>query len=141
MSSPPPDTSRPAAGYLARDLFFGVRIVEGLLKLGITGQPVRPDSAAAVLRRYALLLVDMSLPEDHWLPLIRQAREAGTPVLAFGSHMDVERWQRARAAGATRTVANSQLVERFPELVRHLLSGVTGEESASPDDKEPAAPD
>jgi CheY-like chemotaxis protein len=140
VSSPPPEARRPAAGYLARDLFFGVRIVESLLKLGITAQPVHPDSDAAALGRYALLLVDMSLPEDRWLPLIERAREADVPVLAFGSHMDVGRWQRARAAGATRTVANSQLVEHFPALVRRLLGGA-GDEPAGPDDKDPAAAD
>ena len=107
--------------YLARDLFFGVRLAEGLARLGLVARQLAPGDDAAPLAGCALLLVDLSLPTAHWQPLLEAARAAGMPVLAFGSHMDLERRRLALAAGAARVVANSQLVERLPDLIRRLL--------------------
>lgn len=130
MPSPHPEApevdtvkARPTIGYVARDLFFGVRLAEGIKRLDRPARAITPG--ASDLSDLALLLVDLTAPEARWLPLIEAAHDAGTPVLAFGSHMDQERWKIARQAGATRIVANSQLVEHFPELIRQVvLTGV-----------------
>ncbi len=45
------------------------------------------------------------------------------PVLAFGSHVDTQARDRARAAGATRWVPNSVLAAQLPELIRELARG------------------
>ncbi len=113
-------------GYLVRDLFFEVRVTETLKRLNLAACSMAratPDHAPAPLD---LLMVDLSTPPERWEPLIQSAHAAGCPVLAFGSHMDQARWQRARAAGATRIVANSQLVERMSELIGKLLQDQAG---------------
>lgn len=139
MPSPPSDPAgKPRAGqaeplvyHVARDLFFGVRLAEGLARLQIDARPfpATPDSAA--LGDAALALVDLSVPDGHWQACLTAARTAGVPVLAFGSHMDQERWQLARSLGATRVVANSQLLARFPQLVRRLMRPVQPQGSST----------
>lgn len=112
---------RPIVGYFVRDLFFGVRVTEGLARLQLDARPLTPATAAELLAQASLAVVDLSAPIAQWQPLIAEAGAAAVPVLAFGSHMDQERWQLARAGGATRIVANSQLVAQFPELIGRLL--------------------
>lgn len=113
---------QPVVYYFARDLFFGVRLAEGLARLHCTARPITGATAGDLGATAALAIVDLSAPDAQWQPVIEAAHNAGVPVLAFGSHMDQERWQLARALGATRIVANSQLIERFPELVGRLVA-------------------
>ena len=105
-------------GYVVRDLFFQVRITEALRRLGMIGR--RVDSTASI-EALDGMVVDLSLPSSRWQPLIEAAKATQVPVLAFGSHMDQQKWQQAKAAGAGRVVANSQMTERLPELIRRLL--------------------
>ena len=112
------DTPPVVVGYLVRDLFFQVRITEGLRRLGLTGKRV---GGAADITGLSGFLVDLSVPVERWRPLIIAAHAAPVPVLAFGSHMDQERWQQAKLAGADRIVANSQMIERLPDLIRRML--------------------
>jgi hypothetical protein len=116
-----PPTPAPPVGYLVRDLFFGVRIGEGLRRLGLPARPLRPEDLAEECPPLRLLIVDLGQSHERWLPAITAAHATGVPVLAFGSHMDQVRWQQARDAGATRVVANSQLAEHFGEIVQRLL--------------------
>lgn len=113
---------QPVVYYFARDLFFGVRLIEGLTRLHCAARPITGATAGDLGATAALAIVDLSAPDAQWQPVVEAAHAAGVPVLAFGSHMDQERWQLARALGATRIVANSQLIERFPELVGRLVS-------------------
>ncbi len=108
--------------YFARDLFFAVRLAEGLARLHMAGEELTPANAADLLPRAALALVDLSAPVERWRPLIEAAHRIPLPVLAFGSHMDQDRWQLAREAGATRIVANSALIEHFGDLVTRLMN-------------------
>jgi hypothetical protein len=112
---------QPVVYYFARDLFFGVRLAEGLARLHCTARPITGATASELGATAALAIVDLSAPDALWQPVIEAAHAAGVPVLAFGSHMDQERWQLARALGATRIVANSQLIERFPVLVGRFV--------------------
>ena len=114
------NAARPIVYYLARDLFFGVRLAEGLNRLEVDARPARAMPELS-LEGGALLLVDLSSPPAQWQPLIEGAHSRGVPVLAFGSHMDQPRWQLARAAGAAHIVANSYLLEHFSDLVGRLL--------------------
>jgi len=63
---------------------------------------------------------------------IRLARAHGVPVLAFGSHMDLEAREKALSAGALRVVANSKFTSDMPGLVQRMLS----ESSVTPSDEE-----
>jgi hypothetical protein len=120
--------ARPVVVYFVRDLFFGVRITEGLARLAIDARPLTPATATEDLARASLAIVDLSAPVAQWQPLLHAAAAGDVPVLAFGSHLDQERWRLARAGGASRIVANSQLVAQFPELVRRLLKVPQGSE-------------
>jgi DNA-binding response OmpR family regulator len=78
-----------------------------------------------------LVIVNFSIQGVDWEAAIRQASAQGYPVLAFGSHMDLEAHARARQAGASRVVANSRFTSDMPGTVQRLLndpvSGATEE--------------
>ncbi len=118
-SATTPAASARRVAYITRDLFFGVRLATGLAKLGfdataLTRQAELPENS------WHLVVVDLSIPTNDVLPLIRAAAARAIPVLAFGSHMQQEVWLQAKQAGATRVVANSQLVEHLGDLVAKL---------------------
>ncbi|NWJ46530.1 MAG: hypothetical protein HXX08_11680 [Chloroflexi bacterium] len=66
---------------------------------------------------FELALVDTQANQFEWESLIKEARQAGIPVLAFGSHIQPEALLKARQAGAYKAVANSAIVQRFAELI------------------------
>ena len=57
-------------------------------------------------------LIVVELDSDNWEDRIRGGVAQGVPVLAFGSHVDVERLRAARALGAE-AVPNSQIEARL----------------------------
>ena len=123
---------QPIVYYFARDLFFGVRLAEGLARLQVDARPLAATTDRPLLHDAALALVDLSAPVTLWQPLLEAARDVHTPVLAFGSHMDQERWRLARTLGATQIVANSHLLAHFSELVLHLLPSTPPPPQESP---------
>ncbi|MGI8916220.1 MAG: hypothetical protein ACR2JY_21005 [Chloroflexota bacterium] len=137
MSVPSPDRPpavvsavQPVVYYFARDLFFGVRLAEGLARLALDGRPITVATAATLTKGAVLSIIDLSAPTPQWQPLLEAAHAATVPVLAFGSHMDQERWQLARRLGADRIVANSQLMEHFTALVERMI-GLPGATASS----------
>ncbi len=107
---------------LNRDLFFGVRIGNTLRALGYSVVFV-PTTEALIDRLrgpdpVALGIIDMSAGVD-W-DRIHDLREDGiqTPLLAFGSHLDVEGRRAAKAAGVTRVVSNGDFHRDMVQLVR-----------------------
>lgn len=72
------------------------------------------SAAGAELTRDAgvadVLVVE--LESDQWEDRVRAGVARGIPVLAFGSHVDVERLRAARALGAE-AVPNSQIEARL----------------------------
>lgn len=117
--------SQPAIIALVPDLLFGVRVRDVLAQLGYAAQVHETAAAArAALERVAapdvaLLIVDLRGPVADVADLVAAAKslDAQLPVLAFGSHVDVERQQAARAAGVDRVVANSKFSADLPSLV------------------------
>jgi hypothetical protein len=61
-----------------------------------------------------------------WEGLIRQASEQGISAIAFGPHLDADSRKRAKEAGATRVLANSNLERDLPRLLRELDNDVKG---------------
>jgi DNA-binding response OmpR family regulator len=112
---------------LVKDLMLGERLERGLAALGY--QPVLAPTAeefiAAVQGRVvALALVDTGVRGVDWEAATRAVARVA-PVLAFGSHKDLEARQRALAAGAVNVVANSALVADLPGLLaRYAHAGV-----------------
>jgi len=105
-----------------RDLFFAERLGNGLRALGYKPEVVdlSLESAPSVPPGTALAVVDLEAGEAG-LSVIRGARAAGVPSLAFGPHTDLALRQAALEAGANRVVAKSKLTSSLAELVADLL--------------------
>jgi hypothetical protein len=143
------------------DLFFLTRIENAADGLGIkvttiesladlpphssTSDLDRPGEAltgvdGALIRRLSeqrpgLLLFDLNnaaVPWRRWIALLKSsAATRRIPVLAFGSHMDVEAMTAARSAGADEVVARSRFKAELPHLIqKHLVrpdeTGIAG---------------
>lgn len=104
------------------DLFFAERLQQALTQLA--HQPRVFDLSAGErpsgLVEAALVIVDLEGGEAA-LGLVREAQASGTPVLAFGPHVDLDLRKAALEAGATRVVTKSKLTQAFADLVAELL--------------------
>lgn len=113
---------------LEKDLFFSVKMRDTLRHHGMEVKTVRTlqafeqGLAASEDERPALVIVNIATTGVDWEAAIREARAAGYPVLAFGSHMDLDARARAIQAGAQRVVANSKFASDMPGLVKRMLS-------------------
>jgi hypothetical protein len=128
--TPPID---PIIVYFAADLLWGTRIKAEAAAIGVAARPVRTtDMLAARLAdsRVVAMLVDLDAP-DTAIELIRHARahEAATPnaasasrirILAFGPHVEVERFAQARAAGADIVMARGGLARSLGRVLLDL---------------------
>ena len=123
---------------LENDLFFAVKIRDTLRHHDMEVTTVRTLPAfeqllAAPTRDLpALVIVNTAAAGVDWESAIRQARAHGLPVLAFGSHMDLEARERAIKAGARRVVANSKFVTDMPGLIQRMLSEPDAPSSTDP---------
>jgi DNA-binding NtrC family response regulator len=98
---------------LERDLFFVAKVRETLKAAGRACQVAKTaeDFTARLTTepRPVAALVHFGAAGIDWATAIGAARDAGVPVLAYGSHIDIANQTTARAAGATRVIANSKL--------------------------------
>jgi DNA-binding response OmpR family regulator len=124
---------------LEKDLFFAVKMRDTLRHHGMEVKTVRTLAAfeqglqaagGEQDERPALVIVNTATTGIDWEAAIRKARAAGYPVLAFGSHMDLEARARAIEAGAQRVVANSKFTSDMPGLVKRMISEPESIESA-----------
>jgi DNA-binding NtrC family response regulator len=114
----------PSVILLDTDLFFVVKVQTTLKHAGYSVQTARTvDDFRRRLSTEpaALALVNTANTTVDWRAAIVAAREAHIPVVAFGSHVDLETQQAARAAGATRVIANSRLADDLPGIVARTL--------------------
>ncbi|MEJ2678703.1 MAG: response regulator [Gemmatimonadota bacterium] len=107
---------------LVADLVFAAR-VRGTAPAGVevrTASRADPLKAEAKASAPDLVLVDLSTAGDP-VGFIRWVRSEvsleGVQVVAFGAHVDGERLNAARAAGADMVLARSAFVARLPELL------------------------
>jgi DNA-binding response OmpR family regulator len=130
---------------LEKDLFFAVKIRDTLRHHEMEAQTVRTlekfeqGLTTTDEGKPALVIVDIAIQGVDWEEAIRRARAKGYPVLAFGSHMDLEARARALQAGARRVVANSKFASDMPGLIRRMLSepeAVPADESDIDEDEE-----
>jgi len=124
---------------LEKDLFFAVKMRDTLRHHGMEVKTVRTLAAFEQRLQAAggqqderpeLVIVNTATTGVDWEAAIREARAAGYPVLAFGSHMDLEARARAIEAGAQRVVANSKFTSDMPGLVKRMISEPESIESA-----------
>ena len=113
----------PTVVLVCTDLMFGVQI-QNMVRLAgarhVTARPgsFLPDGDLAVVDLAARLDVEGA---------IRGAVERGMRVVAFGPHMDAEGRRKARAAGAERVLANSNLERDLPGILQSLTPDGSGE--------------
>jgi hypothetical protein len=106
---------------LNSDLFFGVKISNQLKKQGyiVAFRKTAEDFAGAIHSTSAVLgLIDLNAAPD-WTVVSNLVREIGerTPILVFGSHLDVDGLRAAKAAGVRRVVSNGDFHQNMLELV------------------------
>jgi len=112
---------------LEKDLFFAVKIRDTLRHHEIEARTVRNlaafEQGLAITgeEKPALVIVNIAIQGVDWETAIRLAHTLGYPVLAFGSHMDLDARARALNAGALRVVANSKFASDMPGLVRRMI--------------------
>ena len=111
---------------VVRDLFFAIRIRETLAPRSYAVEVAKSSEAlrgilAATGAPIALIIIDLAFAAINPATVIAELKgtpaTAGTPILAFGSHLDHASRDAAKAAGADRVVANSKLAEALPDLV------------------------
>lgn len=108
---------------LEPDLFFSMRIVDTLQKLG--QEPVVARDLAhleSLLAEHtpAYTIIDIGSSRVKWDDAIKLSRQKNIPVLAFGSHVDMESQQVARETGATRVISNSKLNSSLGLIAQQL---------------------
>ncbi|GHO65604.1 hypothetical protein KSD_41420 [Ktedonobacter sp. SOSP1-85] len=112
---------------LEKDLFFSVKIQDTLRHHEMEASIARTLAAfeerldASGEERANLAIVNISIRGVDWEAAIRAARERGYPVLAFGSHMDLDARAKALQAGAQRVVANSKFATDMPGIIHRML--------------------
>ncbi len=117
-------SSQPVALLYCTDLMFGVQLQNMARKTGYSFTNARPG---APLGTADVMIVDLGSRGD-WEAAIREVSGRGVPVIAFGPHMDAEGRKRARAAGAIRVLANSNLARDLPRILSDLRErGTAGE--------------
>ncbi|GER86598.1 hypothetical protein KDW_07600 [Dictyobacter vulcani] len=111
---------------LEKDLFFSVKIRDTLSHHAMDVLIARNLSAfekgLQTPHKPVLAIVNIAIQGVDWEEAIRAAVVQQVPVLAFGSHMDLEARKRALEAGANKVVANSKFTSDMPGLVQRLLT-------------------
>jgi predicted metal-dependent hydrolase len=120
---------------VARRMGFEIALVESPSQLGAEGDPPQrtvplteplegPDARlieSLTTHRPALILVDTTaadLPWARWIHVIKtSAATRRIPILAFGPHVDAERLDQARQAGADKVVTRGRLHSSLPKLI------------------------
>lgn len=116
---------------LEKDLFFSVKMRDTLRhhEMEVTTVRTLPafEQRLAVSEdeRPALVIINTAIKGVDWEAAIREARAHDLPVLAFGSHMDLEARARALQAGAQKVVANSKFTSDMVGLVTRMLNNPT----------------
>ncbi len=116
---------------LEKDLFFSVKMRDTLRHHDIEVTTVRTLSTfeqrltASDAERPRLVIINTAIVGVDWEAAIRAAKAHNLPILAFGSHMDLDARAKALQAGAQRVVANSKFSSDMPGLVQRMLNGDT----------------
>ncbi|HTI13774.1 MAG TPA: hypothetical protein VL461_04270 [Dictyobacter sp.] len=113
---------------LEKDLFFSVKIRDTLKHYDIEARIMRnlpafeqqltiADDSKAIA-----VVVNISTVGVDWEAAIRAAYTQGYPVLAYGSHKDLDARAKALQAGAQKVVANSKFSKDLYGLIERLAN-------------------
>lgn len=110
------DTNPGIVAALSRDVFFGMRIRTVLKQLGYEMKLCKTEDELVIAAPEAVTaLVDFNMPVD-WEALSPILGKS-TPVVAFGSHTNVDGFRAAKSAGVTRVVSNGEFSRKLPTLL------------------------
>lgn len=101
---------------LYADLMFGVPLQNMARRAGLKPVAVRPGQP---LPDGDVLVVDIGTRGD-WEASVREAVERSIRVVAFGPHMDAEGRRKAKEAGASRVLANSNMARDLPLILEEI---------------------
>lgn len=105
-----------AVAALSRDVFFGMRIRTVLAQLGYEMRLCKNEQELVEAVPGAVIaLVDFNIPVN-W-DALASILGGQVPVLAFGSHTNVEGFRAAKSAGVTRVVSNGEFSRKLPALL------------------------
>jgi CheY-like chemotaxis protein len=108
------ETSEPVGLLLSDDLIFTSRITGTARALGLSIRAVRTFESLLALagqQQAGCVIIDLAIPGLVLADLFRQLGDQPPRVVAYGSHVDVERLRAARAAGCDPVLPRSQFVE------------------------------
>jgi CheY-like chemotaxis protein len=114
---------RPGRSVLAfcADLLFTSKIDVTARGIGadVTFARSADDIPGRIARQApALVLVDLALKDVDAAGLVRALRAVtDVPIIAFGSHVDVQALEKARSAGATQALPRSAFTRLLPEIL------------------------
>lgn len=110
---------------ISPDLFFTSKVTGTAQALGLRVDAVNDIAAASSRLRagdVACVLLDLATPRISVADLLAAMSETSrVPIIAFGSHVNVELLESARAAGAE-VMPRSQFSATLPNILRQYLS-------------------
>ncbi|MFM7322007.1 MAG: hypothetical protein ACKO5K_10860 [Armatimonadota bacterium] len=113
--------TRPIVVALAiDDLMLASRVREALRGFVVDLVRFHADAATQASARPDCVLVSMASRRGDPVECIRAAKDSGIPVVAFAGHLESDRLEQARSAGADRVVANSSVSSHLPEVLRAI---------------------
>jgi DNA-binding response OmpR family regulator len=128
----------PSIVMIVSNLMFATRIEDAAHAAGAAVlSPIDQTGFLAALRRGArLVIIDASadnVPWPEWVSAAKNDQTAETvPILAFGSHKDLELRNRALGAGVDRYLARSNFSEGLVEFVAAAAREVTDDPCGEP---------
>lgn len=112
---------------LIPDLFFSVKVADAARALGFNPHEVAHAAAlvAAAQAGASAIVLDTQERSD-WQGAVQALKaDPGTahiPILAFGSHVNVDASRAAVASGVDRLVTRGKLARELPDLLRALVA-------------------
>ena len=131
-------TLPPTLVMIVPNLMFATRIADAARAAGAAVlSPIDQAAFLTALRDGArLVMIDSSADTVPWLEWVRAAKDDPTteavPILAFGSHKDIELRNRALGAGVDRYLARSNFSEGLIEFVAAALRETTEDPCSEP---------
>jgi hypothetical protein len=103
---------------LVSDLMFSTRLTDTARALGHECAVIRdPDGLSDRIAAADLVVIDLDITTGDAVAAVHAATAAGRPVVAYGGHVEVERLQAARDAGADAVLSRGEFTNRLPELL------------------------
>lgn len=129
---------QPALITIVPNLMFATRIEDAARSAGaVVLSPIDQAAFLAALRDGArLVIIDASADNVPWLAWVSAAKDdpaaEAVPILAFGSHQDIDLRNRALGAGVDRYLARSNFSDGLIEIVAAAARDTTDDPCSEP---------